>query len=624
MREGSQHIFPTLWTGMPKLLVSTTVTGAEPAALPGLPLLRVNLSGEHPPRADGQARPPSDVLLAVVASEAEAQRLLDWFTEAGEARPAIHQASDISAATPALLHALQSLAEGAVRREAALRAALFIAREEAEDTREVLRDLQNRAIGAIGPDIRRLRLERTPLGPDAERALSGRFALDTMTGAALTGIAAIALHLAGHRMAAEERLVVQLTGAESGRIEGEWEVPGEALPPGGWLFLDCPLPLPRIRETAQLRISGTLAAGSRIALSEAEFETETGEIETSIAFRLYTAETVQHVASPHWRARGAAWPGARPQALPIAALEGARLLAGKALEARGSLPLRLRVTGGTSLLLLLPDVGLAGIGEVLARLRCTGGEAAQLRAGLALLPGALPVPEEPEAALAATTLWSARVAPDPVEALLRLPLAGAVARTAHLLIALRHLGTDPMDFISAELDGVHLIPLGEPPGPEPRALFGTAPPDPGSSVGFARLRLDEVYQDANYRHLDVSIEELRVGAAAWPHVKFKLSEMRGVQALEFRRGPGWPEIFQRFPDAKRDAYGEVWRLGDLARAPALIAALLQEVDRLLLSTLVGLLPHLVQTLATQGAITPEAAASWRLTRPAPSAGGADG
>lgn len=624
MQEAGQHMFPALWTGMPKLLVSAAVTGAEPALLPGLPLLRVNLAGDHPPQAEGQARPPSDVLLAVVASEAEAARLLTWFAAAGEATPAIHQAGAMSAAMPALVLALQSLAEGAVRREAALRAALVAAREEAEDTREVLRDLQNRAIGEIGPDIRRLRLERMPLGPDAERGLSGHFTLDIMTGAALTGIAAVALHLAGHRMAPEERLVVQLIGAESGRVQGEWAVPGEALPNGGWLFLDCPLPLPRIRETAQLRLSGTLGAGSRIALSEAEFETETGEIETSIAFRLYTAETVQHVASPHWRAGGAAWPGPRPHALPIATLEAARLLAGEAPEPRGNLPLRLRVTGGTSLLLLLPALALADIGEVLARLRCTGGEAAQLRAALALLPGAQPMPETPEAALAAATLWSAPAAPEPVEALLRLPLAGTMAGAAHLLIALRHLGTDPLDFISAELDGVHLIPLGEAPGPAPRALFGTAAPGQASTVEFARLRLDEVYQDANYRHLDLSIEELRAGAAAWPHVKFKLSEMRGVQALEFRRGPGWPEMFRRFPEAKRDAYGEVWRLGDLARAPALIAALPQEVDRLLLTTLVGLLPHLVQTLATQRAITPEAAASWRLTRSAPRPGGADG
>ncbi len=617
-------MFAALWTGMPKLLVSVAVTGAEPAGLPGIPLLRVNLAGDRPPEAGGQARPPSDVLLAVVASEAEAARLREWFDEAGEAMPAIHQAPQMSAALPALLQALQSLAEGAVRREAALRGALVAARQEAEDTREVLRDLQNRAIGELGPDVRRLQLERTPLGPDAERALSGRFALDITTSAALSGIAALALHPAGHRMSPEERLTVQLIGAESGDIFGEWSVPGAALPQGGWLHLDCPLPLPRIRETAQLRLSGALGAGSRLALSEAEFETETGEIETSIAFRIYTAQTVQHVPSPHWRAGGVAWPGVRAQALPIAVLQDARLLAGDAPEAEGSLPLRLRVTGGASLLILLPGVALTGISEVLARLRCTGGDAGQLRASLALLPGALPVPEEPDAALAAATLWSAHAVPEPVEALLRLPLAGAVAGAAHLLIALRHLGTDPLDFTSAELDGVHLIPVGDTPGPDPRTLFGTAPPDQASRVEFARLRLDEVYQDASYRHLDLSIEQLRAGAAIWPHVKFKLSEMRGVQALEFRRGPGWPEMFRRFPDAKRDAYGEVWRLGDLTRAPSLIAALAEEEDRLLLTTVVGLLPHLVQTLTTHGALTPEAAASWRLTRSAPPQGGADG
>ncbi|MEI6161177.1 MAG: hypothetical protein WCP77_15185, partial [Roseococcus sp.] len=56
----------------------------------------------------------------------------------------------------------------------------------------------------------------------------------------------------------------------------------------------------------------------------------------------------------------------------------------------------------------------------------------------------------------------------------------------------------------------------------------------------------------------------------------------------------------------------VWRLKNIAAAEQAISRLPKDVDRHLLTTLIGLLPHLIQTIAMQGGISQEAASSWYL------------
>lgn len=145
----------------------------------------------------------------------------------------------------------------------------------------------------------------------------------------------------------------------------------------------------------------------------------------------------------------------------------------------------------------------------------------------------------------------------------------------------------------------------------PPLTLPTEEPAFGTGAQFGQVRLDELHEDPTYRHLDLSVLSLGAGPHDWPHVKFKVSEMRGVHALEFRRGAGWPEMFEEFPEAEVDAFSEVWRLRDISRAGPVVERLPAAADRALLQALLELLPELIETLGVQGDLSPEAATAWR-------------
>ncbi len=155
------------------------------------------------------------------------------------------------------------------------------------------------------------------------------------------------------------------------------------------------------------------------------------------------------------------------------------------------------------------------------------------------------------------------------------------------------------------------VPAPPPPAPPPPAPPTAEGPRLGTGVQFAQVRLDELHEDPSYRHLDLSVLGLGTGPHDWPHVKFKVSEMRGIHALEFRRGAGWPEMFEEFPEAEVDAFSEVWRLRDISRAEPVLESLPATADRALLRSLLEVLPELIETLGVQGDLTPEAAIAWR-------------
>lgn len=177
--------------------------------------------------------------------------------------------------------------------------------------------------------------------------------------------------------------------------------------------------------------------------------------------------------------------------------------------------------------------------------------------------------------------------------------------------------------VSPPLNAVHRFPdtssrvasfqdvAGESPSPasDPK---GDISGENGTTAEFVNVRLDERYEDSVYRHLDLSVEYLTTAEHEWPHVKFKISEMYGVYSLEFRRGAGWPEMFNQFPQGQVDEFSEVWRLRDLSTAPTAIADLPSHADRSLLQTLLLLLPNLVELAGGQGDLSHEAGLKWRM------------
>src|ERR1700743_117474 len=68
-------------------------------------------------------------------------------------------------------------------------------------------------------------------------------------------------------------------------------------------------------------------------------------------------------------------------------------------------------------------------------------------------------------------------------------------------------------------------------------------------------RVDQIYIDGKYRHLDISIFDLAAAGENWPHVKFKFCVSGDIANLEFRESAGWPMAFTDLPRSEWDSFG---------------------------------------------------------------------
>lgn len=642
----------TLCTGGPCLLLLGTVeaTGLD---LPGIALWRASpVPGEpgtlglHPadaaPETGMVALPglPAGLLGILAEDMAAAEALRDAWGDPATAPPVIAAGPD---ALPALARLLAQALGARLAEVAALQDGLVRLREEAEAVREAVAALQQ-AMGHQPAQAPSLALSAEPAAEVRVEAAveTGGLVLAQRLGMSLEGIAAIGLHVAEARLGGP--LVVRLVGEESGRARAAWRVPAAALQPG-WLSLDLPAPLGPVRETAVLEVLAETRAGQFLALSleAAEAPPErcpalgAGRAPSgrALAMRVWTAAFGRRVVlSPHWDWEAQDLPPAVPQRLPEAAWAAARVVAGQgggvALGELG--PVRPMVAldpGAPPALVVLPAVPAAGIDLIEAELAVRLGEAGALEAALWALPGGTPLAGLADLSLGLPgvrcTGWRpADAARGSLILALRLAQDEVPPGMVTLALALRHAGAPgaeaaPLHVEWVEAAGRRLSP-GLPPAPArsagdaPSPGFVAAVPeaavprlDPGGEV-----RLQELFAmpGGGYRHLDILVEGLGIGALSWPRLRFKFAVNGGAPQIEVRARPDWPLLFERWPGTQADEHGPFFLLSEADRGGRALGRLRSPRDRRLLDALLRLLPTLVATAARAATTDPAEYADW--------------
>lgn len=636
-------------SGGPSLLL---LPGVDPAAfdLPGLALWCVAAPAEEAGGAHRLHRPGEDpaeatlplpglpagilaILAAAAAEEAEALLAL-W--QPGAAPPVLAPAG-----LPALARLLAAEAVARSVEAARLQRGMARLREEAEETRAAMAALLQ-ATGHDAPPPPALVLSAEPSLTARVQAAGGALRLGQALGTSLEGVSAVALHVADAAIAAPERalLSIRLFGAESGRVRGAWTLPGAALR-AGWLVLDLPSPLGPLREGACLAIAAELDPADRLALALEEAEAPAGRAAVlesgegpggqALALRLWTAPFGRRfVLAPHWDWEAEGVPLGVPQRLPEQAWAALRVLSGQggpvALgEAGGGARPVMTLSGAAQeALLMLPAVPLSGLDLLEARLAVPLGEAGALEAALWVLPDA-ETPLAPELPGVRCTGWlPAEPARGALTLALRLPPGGLGPMPAAVALALRHRGVEgraevlPLRVEWTGLAARRLRP--DLPAPRPGEAAG-APPSPGLLAAAppgavpaleGEVRLHELYgmEGGGYRHLDIRAEGLRLGALAWPRLRFKFAVNGGAPQIEMRARPDWPAMFERWPGGHADEHGPFFLLTEADRGGRAMARLRSERDRRLLAALLQLLPGLVATAARAATVEPADYADW--------------
>lgn len=653
-----------LCTGGPALVL---LGGIEAAALdlPGIALWRAAAAPDAPGAFclhAAEAPPPAATLplpalpagvLGILAAEDPEPLLATW---AGLAPPPVIRAGSAAAALPGLA---RLLAGGLAARQAEagrLLAGQALLREEAEETRIAMARLVQ-GLGHEPPAAPLLAIDAAPdpacraeaaTSPEAE---AGGLVLAQRLGCSLEGIAAIGLHLAAAE--APGPLRVRLLGEESGRVRAAWCVPAAALAPG-WLTLELPTPLGPLRETAVLELvaEGGLALSLEAAEAPAalcpSLAAGLAPMGRALALRVWTAPFGRRfVLAPWWDWEAPDLPPGLGQRLPEQVWTAAQVVAGRglalALGETGPVRPQLALAPGEApALLLLPAVPTAGIDLVEAEVAVHLGEAGALEAALWLQPAGTSLAGTGDLLLtrpgARSTGWRrADAARGAITLALRLPpevegmaedMPGGVLAVA---LALRHAGAAageaaPLQVEWAGLLGRRLgaaLPPAAPRPPEgpaagrspaPAAAFlAAAPPaavpalDPGGAV-----RLQEVFAmpGGGYRHLDLMVEGLRLGALGWPRLRFKFAVNGGAPQIEVRARPDWPVLFERWPGTAADEHGPYFLVTEADAGGRAAGRLRAERDRRLLDALLRLLPTLVATGARAATADPAAYAEW--------------
>ncbi|MEO3474821.1 hypothetical protein AAFN86_23370 [Roseomonas sp. CAU 1739] len=200
--------------------------------------------------------------------------------------------------------------------------------------------------------------------------------------------------------------------------------------------------------------------------------------------------------------------------------------------------------------------------------------------------------------------------------------AGAAPGTARILVAAE--GGDNRDgqvrlrvMLSRPARAVPPAPVPPAvalPAPVPQAVAEPAAPPVEAfrigqgrdAVAATRVTLDELLPGEVYRHLDLTLHGLTLGAEAWARVKFKICCDRDARHLEFRRMHGWPEMFVEWPGTAYDQYGEVLHIA----ADGTPVAVAEARDRALLTALARCLKEAVRCLWEQNPLHAEALETW--------------
>lgn len=631
-------------TGGPCVLVAAGVAGAEALAAatgiaawcvaagpgPDAPL-RLHRPGADPAEATLPLPAlPAGVLGVVAPDAATAAPILA--AQGGADGIGTELASDAMASLPGIARWMAAALGRSMAEAARLQHALVTLREEAEEIRTAMAGLVQ-GVGHMPPPPPVLALAAEPASAEPSVIavpLGGEapFALAQRLGTTLEGAAAVALCLAEAALAGRAAaLRVRLIGAESGRAVAAWTIPGAALAPG-WLMLDLPTPLRPLRETACLDLTAeglgpedrlAFALEDRVAPPDRAAVDGTGRIATpdrpaALAFRLWIAPFGRRFAlSPWWDWEGQdAPPLGVPVRPPEQAWEAARIASGDLVALGEGGPVRpvlvLPPGEGAEARAVLPAIPVAGLDLIEAEIAVRLGDATGLEAALWLQPEADGEALSLAAPGARCTGWR------PVDAArggLVLPLRPAPGGPASLavVLVLRRQGIAGVAAVRVEwtdLLGRALSPPLPPPDPASPAsrglrpspaLAAAAPADAVPALDSVRLHEFYAMEGGGYRHLDIGIAGLRLGALAWPRARFKFALDAEAPRIEVRARPDWPVVFERWPGEQADEHGPYFILTEADAGGRALERLWSARDRRLLSTLLRLLPMVVATAA---------------------------
>ncbi|WP_149538738.1 DUF6212 domain-containing protein [Siccirubricoccus phaeus] len=626
----------------PLLLAAAGLPGLEALALPGLGLWLVDAEGRlHRPGGDPAratqplAAVPGEVL-AMIGPPAALDGLRGWWAGVAPELPPLLPAGTGAEALPGLLPLLAAALAPRSAAAGEWQRALVAARQEAEALREAMHALLTEA--GPPPSLPPPALARAA-EPDPRAALApagGRLVAGQALGLPLSGLTALALHLAEAAVGGLGRLRLRLHGAESGRVMAAWDIPGEALAPG-WLALDLPQPLGPVREGAVLDLAAELGPGDALRLSLEDREsdlpvaspaaapgvppdrTPDGAPGRALALRAWTASHGRRFVQPlHWDAEAVGLdvaPHGVRVALPESLLLGARLPLGRVERralGREAPRLTARLRGGEAALILLPAVPLNGLDLLTVEFAPALGDAMGLEAALWLQPeGALVAGLEELSLEPPGARWSGwRGAPAGEGLTISLALPLAAPRAAMVALALRHGGA-PEAEARLELAALYGRRVAQPSAVKPRrrARLPETPEEAGRPrLAAARLEDSMVLGGGSYRHLDISLEGVRAGGEAWPRLRFKFVISGGAPVLEFRARPDWPAMFEQWPEdsaaMRSDKYGPYLWLTEAALAEGLLDGLALPRDRAMLAAVLTLLPGAVATVARDATTDP--------------------
>lgn len=616
--------------GAPSLIVLEGVAGAAALQLEGLAVWHASATPggillHRGPQVPEAALMPLTLampgLLAIVAPDAGAARPIGaWVRDASDVSAPVIEAADATAAlAPVTQLLLRSLNDAQARLGEAHRA-LAATRVDYEETRiamgSVLRTLGNRPPAPLNAV-----LSGHP-APLAAHPAGRHLRLRQRPGLPVREIAALAFHVATAECGPRALLRVRLVAAESGRVMGSWQLPGQALEPG-WVTLDLPSPAPALRETAVIEIEAELGGQDQLSLSLEDLtsgqdgvlevlEGSAEEKDRALALRIWTAPAgSRFVLARHWcwDDSGISLPEAGlPYLLPEAEWARTAVLEGRAhavgLGREAPRPVAVLEENATTLL-APPAFRAAGLDVVRAELRLLAGTPAQARAAIWLRDPAQPEsPADPGLERPGTRASGWRNFDQDGRCVITLRMPVTLEQAVQVVVGVSTPQPQPDLPCAIELRSISALRSGdraEEAGHAPPAATEAVPLE--AAPHFEQVVLGGQYGDTRQQSLDVMVLGLSSGPHRWRELRFRLhSDGKHGASIEIRQSRAWPQVFETWPGSQSDLQGPVFNFGaeDMAR----LAARRISRDGQLVSALLELLPALVADSVAQ---QPEAA-----------------
>ncbi|MGK7870629.1 glycosyltransferase family 2 protein [Falsiroseomonas sp. E2-1-a20] len=140
----------------------------------------------------------------------------------------------------------------------------------------------------------------------------------------------------------------------------------------------------------------------------------------------------------------------------------------------------------------------------------------------------------------------------------------------------------------------------EVPAPAPVTPAASTAPA-GLSVVVNELRVVA----PNYRHIDMTVNNLPLPAGGTGTARFKLGLSGIAPRLEFRRRADWPLFARAWPGTEEDRWGPVFRVGPGGPRALVMSRISDEADRAALGAVIDELPQIVAAALPQLKLTME-------------------